>query len=112
MRAIFSIPKKVIPLLFRADRQPPHYLAYVEWFTPFKRTPHPHSLLHQVKRSYHNGDRLASVIPLQNIRRSAHLFPWFGKKKPSAWTSNNVLDLCDTFLLNIFSDCHAFHTMI
>ena len=84
----------------------------MEWFTPFKRTPHPHSLIHQVKRSCHNGDHLASVIPLQNICRSAHLFPRFGKKKPLTWTNNNVLDLCNTFLLNIFSDRHAFHSMI
>lgn len=84
----------------------------MEWFTPFKHTPHPHSLLHQVKQSYHNGDRLASVISLQNICRSAHLFSRFSKKKPLAWTRNNVLDLCDTFLLHIFSDHHALHTMI
>lgn len=111
MRLIFSIPNQAIPKIFTPDAPPAQYLAYVEWFSAFTR-PHAHHGLHQVKRSYQNGDRLASVIPLKNIRRSVHLFPRFGKKKPSHWTSHNVLDLCDTFLVNIFSDRHAFHTMI
>ena len=111
MQVIFSILPQAISKLFMKEHPPPRYLAYVEWFSNFNCAPHPHHMLHQAKRSYKNGDRLATIIPLNNIRRSIHLFPKFGKQKPATWTSNNVLDLCDTFFVNIFSDRHAFHTM-
>ena len=51
---------------------------------------------------------IASVIPLKNVRRSAHLFPKFGAFTHQDWTSSNVLDLCDTFFVNTFTDRHFF----
>ena len=66
----------------------------------------------KIKRSYINNECLASVIPLANIHRSVHLFPSFGQIAPREWTSENVLEQCETFFLDTFSDHHAFHTMI
>lgn len=103
----------MIPQIFAAHRPPPKYLAYVEWYTPFNRSHRNTShRLYKVQPAYLDGNHFASVIPLEDIRRSVHLFPSFGKKVPSQWTSANVLDLCDTFFVNSFSDRHAFHTML
>ena len=54
------------------------------------------------------GVKICSVIPLRDIRRSVHLFPRFGRVAPADWTSNNVLDQCDIFYLNDFTDRHLF----
>ena len=112
LKVIFSIPKRAISQLFPANHSPPQYLAYVEWFTPFSRSPQANHLLYRVKRALSpNGDRLASVIPLQCIRRSIQLFPSFGPIAPREWTSSNVLDLCPSFYVNSFTDRHTYYTI-
>ena len=88
------------------------HLAYVEWFKLTHQAPRPYHKLYQVKRSILNNDRLASIVPISNIRRSVHLFPNFGPTVPADWTSDNVLEKCDTFYINSFSDKHAYHTIL
>jgi hypothetical protein len=87
---IFSLPKKAIDELFPHNIIPPTHLAYVEWFSN-PRTPDPNHLLYKVKPAMKDGKRLASVVPVDNIRRSAHLFPDFGLAVPRTWTSATVL---------------------
>ena len=112
LKVIFSIPRRETAQLFSPNHSPPQYLAYVEWFTPFTRSPQVNHLLYRVKRALPpNGERLASVIPLHNIRRSIQLFPVFGSVAPREWTSSNVLDLCPTFYVNSFTDRHSYHTI-
>ncbi|KAJ7824088.1 hypothetical protein B0H14DRAFT_2174114, partial [Mycena olivaceomarginata] len=65
-------------------------LAYVEWFSGFKPQPERHHLMYKVSRVIKNGDRLASIIPVGNIRRSVHLLPKFGPVAPPEWKSHNV----------------------
>ncbi|KAI0336980.1 hypothetical protein BDW22DRAFT_1340702 [Trametopsis cervina] len=112
VKVIFSIPPHLITRLFPSEKPPPRYLAYVEWFTSFDHEPCSHHLLYRVKRLQNNGQRLASIIPLQNIRRSVHLYPSFGTVVPREWTSSNVLDQCSYFFVNSFSDRQAYYTMI
>jgi hypothetical protein len=110
VKVIFSIPLHVEKKLFPDNQKPPKYLAYVEWFTPFNNSSQIAThLLHRVKRVVHNGERLASIIPLTKIHRSIHLFPSFGPVAPREWTSSNVLDLCPQFYVNTFTDRHAYH---
>ena len=83
--------------MFREDNQPPKYLAYIEWFE-LDPDPKPNHLLYCVRRSFDkNNKQLASVIPLDQIRRSIHLLPAFGEKAPLEWSADNVLEKCDTF---------------
>ncbi|KAJ7916577.1 hypothetical protein B0H13DRAFT_1609195, partial [Mycena leptocephala] len=49
-------------------------LAYVERFSAFPRRPEPNHLMFKISRP---EERLASIIPIENIRRSIHLFPQF-----------------------------------
>lgn len=106
---MFSIPEKVaIQWLSLAHVSLPHHLAYVEWFTPFSKNPNPNNMLYQVQRSTKEGERLASIIPVTHIRRSAHLFPKFGPTAQRSWKSSNVLDLCTHFFVNATSDRHMY----
>lgn len=111
MRVIFSVPERFIPNLFSKER-PPTYLAYVEWFTPFTAAPDPLHGLYKVKKAIRDGVRSANIIPLKNIRRSMHVYPSFGQVVPKEWTSSNVLDLCDTFFINSFTDRHVYGTVV
>jgi hypothetical protein len=78
-------------------------LAYVEWFSEFTGPESDHGM-YKLKRSVRDGERVASVVPVSSIRRSAHLFPKFGREVPEDWASGNVLERCSTFYLNPFVD--------
>ncbi|KAF8207660.1 hypothetical protein K438DRAFT_1575238, partial [Mycena galopus ATCC 62051] len=98
-------------ILFPSGITPPKHLAYVEWFSTFTSHPEPHHLLYKIRRSLKNGVRLATIVPVDNIRRSVHLLPKFGPIAPREWTSSNVLDLCSTFFVNSLSDRHMYTTL-
>ncbi|KAJ7703550.1 hypothetical protein B0H17DRAFT_922054, partial [Mycena rosella] len=87
-------------------------LAYVEWFSPFTATPEPNHLMYKVSRTEKDGERMASIIPVQNIRRSIHLCPKFGPAVPPEWKSSNVLEKCRTFFANPLSDRHIYITLV
>ena len=111
IRVIFTLHQEARRVLFGSTTAAPEYLTYVQWFTPLG-DPKPDHGLYQVKRSLRNGDRLASIVPLANIFRSAHLFPVFGRIVPDDWTSDNVLEKCEKFYVNSFSDRHMYHVIV
>lgn len=113
VRVIFTLPEKIRSLFSpAAASELPLHFAYVEWFTPFASVPDRHHRLYQVKRAWINGDRLCSIVPVSDIRRSIHLIPRFGRIAPATWTSSNVLEQCDTFFVNAFTDRHAYMTIL
>ena len=105
---VFKIPERGMASLF--PRIPvserPSHLAYVEWFSKFEQSPHPDHGLYKVMRAI--VDRRTSIIPVDRIERSCHLFPDFGPIAPREWTSSNVLEKCGTFYLNAFADMETF----
>ncbi|KAF8500501.1 hypothetical protein F5888DRAFT_1793628 [Russula emetica] len=101
VRMVFSLPENVIAELFPPGMVLPKHLAYVEWFSSIPRAPDPNHLLYKIK---------SSIIPVANIRRSAHLFPDFGPVAPCDWTSPTVLELCGTFFVNSTSDRYMYAT--
>jgi hypothetical protein len=108
VRVIFSLPSKSLPLLFPPTVEVPNHLAYIEWFTPFPSAPDRHHGLYKLSRAFHGGEKLVSIVPLANIVRSVHLIPNFGAVVPREWTSDTVLDNCDTFWLNSYIDRYTF----
>ncbi|KAJ7189876.1 hypothetical protein GGX14DRAFT_382746, partial [Mycena pura] len=86
-------------------------LAYVEWFSSFKSQPERHHLMYRVTRTIRDGDRLASIIPVDNIRRSVHLLPKFGPVAPLEWKSHTVLDQCPIFFASPWTDRHMYATL-
>ncbi|KAJ7468883.1 hypothetical protein B0H11DRAFT_2159425 [Mycena galericulata] len=111
VRVVFTLPTRLAKTIFPTNVVPPKYLAYVEWFTSFKPQPERHHLMYKVSRVIKNGDRLGSIIPVNNIRRSVHLLPKFGPIAPPEWKSHNVLDKCTIFFANPWTDRHIYATL-
>ena len=82
-------------------------LAYIEWYTPLQLYI-PSLGMYQVTRSFRNRYRRASIIPVDQIVRSCHLIPKFGKKIGRTWNAENVLDSADTYYLNPDLRLHDF----
>jgi hypothetical protein len=105
VRVVFEIPNRVIQDIFPApDTPPPQHLAYVEWFSPIPVTRGSNHQLYRVTRLTRNGRQHASIIPVSSIVRSVHLFPIFGPRAPREWNTFTVLELCNSFYINPFSD--------
>jgi hypothetical protein len=80
------------------------HLAYVEWFSNIPASPDPNHLMYKVSRLLRNGRRHASIIPVDTILGSVHLFPQCQRATPPEWNSFTVLEHCQTFYLNPFSN--------
>ena len=106
---VFQIPHRVIDQVSSLlDTMPPTYLAYVEWFTPLPSTPDPKHLMYRVSRSTQNGCRNVSIIQVDQILCNVHLIPRFGPITPQEWNSFTVLDQCQTFYVNPFTDRNSY----
>lgn len=112
IRMIFSLSKTALERLFPPHIQCPTHMAYVEWFTPFKSTPESHHLMYKVSRDVRDGHRVASIVNVQDIRRSVLLCPKFGPVVPPGWTSESVLERCTNFFVNSHTDRHTFITLV
>lgn len=108
VRVIFSLSERARQVMFADGVDVPGHLAYIQWFSALQ-DPDPNHLLHNVLPLHDvDGTHVASVIPVANIRRSVHLIPKFGRVAPQEWTSSNVLDCCESFLVNGFTDRHFY----
>ena len=106
---MFEIPGNAIDLVFPSvDITPPNHLAYVEWFTPLPATPDPVNHMYKVSRMFHNHERHASIIPLESILCSVHLFPRFGPDTPQDWDPSTVLEDCQSFYVNPFCNRNSY----
>ncbi|KAL1672289.1 hypothetical protein EV122DRAFT_224995 [Schizophyllum commune] len=93
-------------------------LAYVEWFSPLRRAPDGVHGMFKVARmgpSSREGVVPGAIIPLANIRQSCMLIPVYGHRldisSQKAWTSDNVLDKCEDFLINNWQSMYTYKTM-
>ena len=89
----------------------PAHLAYIEWFTPFSLHPDPNYLLYKISRHREQGIQQASIVPIDLIRNSVHLFPKPGPVIPALWTSSNVLEECRFFYVNSLTDRFVYSTL-
>lgn len=113
---MFYIPDSLLTSIFGAKPPAIGPLVFVDWFSKPKAHPEDDHNMYCVKRSADLDKRDSGVIALSSIRRSCHLFPAFppGKVHTTAareWTSANVLERCEVFLINNFIDLHAFQTI-
>jgi hypothetical protein len=104
VRVVFELPSKVVHAIFPGPDTPPQHLAYVEWFSPIPTNHGADHLLYKVTRLTQHGRRRASIIPVDTILRSVHLLPIFGQPTPREWNTFSVLELCNAFYVNPFSD--------
>ncbi|KAI0040537.1 hypothetical protein FA95DRAFT_1549668 [Auriscalpium vulgare] len=113
VRVVFSLAAKAHAAAFPAQYRGPEHLAYIEWFTPFAAAAEPDHLMYKISRAYRGGARRRAfaVIPVEQIQRSVHLFPVFGRIAPRDWTSGNVLERCEKFYVSSFLDRHTYITV-
>ena len=106
VHVVFLIPEHTLPIVFIDGTEvPKHPIVYVEWYTPLPDHPEPNHLLYKVSpQKDRDGTYICSIIPLANIHHSIHLYPRFGAFTPQDWSSSNVLDRCNTFFVNHFTD--------
>lgn len=102
VKGIFKIPS-----YFPSPHKFAEPVAYIEWMTPF-RGKDVASGMHMLSRSTRMHQHHAEVIPVHRIVRGCHLIPVFGSHKDPTWTAVNVVNLCDLFYLNAYSDMHIF----
>lgn len=112
LRMIFSLSKTARERVFLPGVEWPKRLAYVEWFTSFKREHEDHHLMYKVSREVRGARRVATVEDVEDIRRSVLLIPKFGRELDTSWTSDNVLERCHTFFVNSHTDRHTFITVV
>ncbi|KAJ6506503.1 hypothetical protein C8R45DRAFT_1050904 [Mycena sanguinolenta] len=105
---VFSLTATSLESLFPGPQKPPQHLAYVELFTKSPRSSDRNHGMYKISRA---AERVASIIPVANLRRSVHLFPQFGPVAPREWTSQNVIDHCSHFYVSPWSDRHAYITI-
>ena len=113
MHVVFEIPRIKIDEVFSSldpTLRPPMFLAYIEWFTPIPATRDPKHLMYKVLRSVQGGRRNASIIPVDTILGSVHLLPRFGPIVPRDWTTYTVLEKCQTFYVNPFTNAQSYIT--
>ncbi|KAF8268831.1 hypothetical protein EI94DRAFT_1682471 [Lactarius quietus] len=111
VRVVFSIPQKFHTHLFSPLVQVPLHLAYVQWYSPLTNRDPNHGMFKICPQMESDASWICSIIPVANIQRSIHLIPKFGPVVPTEWTSDSVLDCCDTFFVNDLSDRQIFHTL-
>lgn len=101
VRAIFQLPKLADPHLQSLQSK---HLAYIEWFSPFQILSEPHHGLYKVTRDPMPEHREHAVVEVSAIRQSVQLFPCFNGSWRVNWTSDNVLEKCDTFFVDSFQN--------
>jgi hypothetical protein len=61
--------------------------------------------MYKVSRALQGTSRLASIIPVSRIEQSLHLIPLPGSYILREWHSSTILEHCQTFLVNSFTNC-------
>ncbi|KAF8262583.1 hypothetical protein EI94DRAFT_1773159 [Lactarius quietus] len=97
--------------LFNPSVAVPLHLAYVQWYSPLTVQDPNHGMFKIRPQKDSDANWTCSIIPVGNIQRSVHLLPKFGPVVPKEWTSDSILDRCDTFFVNDLSNRQLFHTL-
>ena len=83
------------------------YLAYVEWFSPLSASPDVNNRMYKVTRlvhKNHDSRRSVAIVPVESIVCSVHLFPHSRSVTSHRHKTFSVLEECDAFYVNPFSD--------
>ncbi|TRM57623.1 hypothetical protein BD626DRAFT_514014 [Schizophyllum amplum] len=119
VRVVFTLPRTLD--LFGPHPAPSTWpkgpLAYVEWFSPSRHPRSAHNFFMVSSLPVNGRDHAVpgAIIPLANIRQSCMLTPLYGTRLDIAsqaqWTSDNVLDHCNDFLVNNWQSMYTYKTV-
>jgi hypothetical protein len=107
VKVVFKLPQSGVR--FQSLRS--KHFAYVEWFSPFKRSPEPHHGLYRVSRNTQRAHREVAIIEVSKICQSVQLFPCFIRNWRVDWTPDSVLEKCDTFFVNALQNRQSYLTV-
>ncbi|KAJ7201798.1 hypothetical protein GGX14DRAFT_370811 [Mycena pura] len=107
IRMVFTLTETATSAVFRNNR-PPKHLAYVELFSNFSAQPEANHGMYKITRF---ANPIVRILPVDQLGRTVHLFPQFGRVAPRDWTSSGVLDDCPRFYVSPWSDRHAYITV-
>ncbi|KAF8267616.1 hypothetical protein EI94DRAFT_1771828 [Lactarius quietus] len=108
IRVVFSIPTRYHNHLFDPAVVVLPHLAYVQWYLRLTEPDPNHGMFKICPQKDSKDNWICSIVPLPNIQWSTHLIPRFGPVASAVWTSSNVLDRCNSFYLNTYSDRQMF----
>ncbi|KAJ3859983.1 hypothetical protein EV359DRAFT_75404 [Lentinula novae-zelandiae] len=94
VRLLFRLPSEIASFH--------HPLAYVQWFKPFQKDPVKDLNLFKLSYSFQQHYPHCSIIPVTQIIQTCHLYPAYGRSVDATWTSDNILDKCSSFYLNVY----------
>ena len=108
LQVIFKLPMNIL-LSEAPGCWPKEELAYVEWYR-VSRTPGAHHNMYTVSKL---GEPARDMVLLRTIRQACQLIPTAARKEAwgSEWTSKNVLDQCNSFLLNNWASKYTYQTI-
>src|ERR1700742_3742797 len=83
-------------------------LAYIQWFSKFKKEPDSNNKMYVVERAMDTkGQIQGAVVPLTNIRQCCMLSPATKDWDPD-WESHMVIDQCKRFFVNNFQSKYSY----
>ena len=87
------------------------HLLFIKWFSQIGSEPDSNSRLYKVKKSkqLNTNEYETEIVLLSSVKQSIQLIPIFPKNNSSTiWTSETVLDLCNTFYINNWSSIRTY----
>lgn len=118
VKVIFRLPLKIHNSVDHVPSSwPKGPLAYVEWFTKPKQAAEDNHEMYAISKAPKRTDGTisCSFIPLGNIRQTCQLFPKYPTTKDlqqiPKWTSDTVLDNCQSFFVNNWGSMYAYQTI-
>ncbi|KAF7799078.1 hypothetical protein EIP86_010308 [Pleurotus ostreatoroseus] len=111
LRVVFKIPELLESITFGEGVKPPGHLAYVEWFTRPRQCDSDHGMYPISYSRNAKGEKNCAIIEVANIVRICQIQPQCGYRIDPEWTSDNVLDKCNNFLLSNWMDQLAYQTI-
>ena len=110
LRLVFALPHHAYQELM-PDVITPGPFTYIKWYTPFKEPDHTHSMYKVLCPQNAQNEVIGDVVKIWNIHRSCHLILVSGSMVPQDHTSSSVLDSCNDYRLNVFSDQHMYMSL-
>ena len=90
---------------------PINYLLFIEWFSQVCSNSNSNSSFYKVKKSkkIETNELDTDIIPLNLVKQSIQLIPVFPRNSSDiTWTSDTVLDICNTFYINNWTSIRTY----
>ena len=105
---IFKLPQSFLKLYPSAST---NHLLFIEWFLQVGSNSDSNSSFYKVKKSkkIETNELDTDIIPLNLVKQSIQLIPVFPKNSSDiTWTSDTVLDICNTFYINNWTSIRTY----